>query len=207
MSELVYVKWLCETGLDEVDLVGGKNASLGEMIRNLSTVCDIPDGFVVTAHGYDAFMEYNNLKQKISDILERTDPDNLAQLIASGQEIRDLIMLGTMPLDLDSRIRKDYQTMGADVDVAIRSSGTAEDLPDASFAGQQDTYLAVVGCDSVVDHIKRCFASLYTDRAISYRNTMGFDKSVKLSVCIQRMVRSDVGCSGVAFSIHPDLSF
>lgn len=207
MSELVYVKWLCETGLDEVDLVGGKNASLGEMIRNLSTVCDIPDGFVVTAHGYDAFMEYNNLKQKISDILERTDPDNLAQLIASGQEIRDLIMLGTMPLDLDSRIRKDYQTMGADVDVAIRSSGTAEDLPDASFAGQQDTYLAVVGCDSVVDHIKRCFASLYTDRAISYRNTMGFDKSVKLSVCIQRMVRSDVGCSGVAFSIHPDSGF
>lgn len=223
----ILVKWLEETGLDELELVGGKNASLGEMLKGLSDVCRIPSGFIVTSTAYDMFMKHNNLHEEIQVIIGKTDTDNLSELMTNGAAIRQRIYAGVMPPSIILLIKQYYKEFskkydsgsldsrsldsglidGGSVDVAVRSSGTAEDLPDASFAGQQDTYLNVCGEEQVLDKIKACFASLYTDRAICYRKTMGFDKPVRISVGVQKMVRSDIGCSGVAFSIHPDSGF
>lgn len=217
---MILTKWLNETGIDELELVGGKNASLGEMIRNLSDLgIKVPFGFVITADAYDFFMIYNNLYDKIQEIISETDIDNLVELRRNSLRIRNLIIDGEIPSELKTSILTFYKNLSNlyldsnqkpqdYTDVAVRSSGTAEDLPDASFAGQQDTYLNVRGNTQVLEKVKACFASLYTDRAICYRKTLGFDKkSIKLSVCIQKMVRSDLGCSGVAFSIDPDSGF
>jgi pyruvate,water dikinase len=208
----ILVKWLNETGLEEIELVGGKNASLGEMIRNLSKHCDVPSGFIITSHAFQVFMDSNKLDERIHQLLEATDVDNLESLMKCGSTIRNLIHAGKVPGEISDIISEYYSTFSKEfgeesVDVAVRSSGTAEDLPDASFAGQQDTYLNVRGVQSLLIHVKACFASLYTDRAISYRKTMGYTKPVRISICIQKMVRSDLGCSGVAFSIHPDSGF
>jgi len=218
---MIYLKWLHETGIEEIDLVGGKNASLGEMIKNLKHLnINVPNGFVVTANSYDLFMSHNNLNEKINAIINETNVDDFVCLKRNSLKIRNLITDGDFPETLKLDIVQYYKDLSfkyldingvpqAYTDVAVRSSGTSEDLPDASFAGQQDTYLNVRGNAHLLEKIKSCFASLYTDRAICYRKTMGFsnNSSIKLSVCVQKMVRSDLGCSGVAFSIDPDSGF
>ena len=214
-----HLKWLNETGLHELELVGGKNASLGEMLQNLSSMgIKVPFGFIVTSQAYDLFMNSNNLYDQIHNIVNETDVDDLVDLRRNSLKIRNLIINGDMPSNLRSHIITYYKELSSKyidsfgkpqdyTDVAVRSSGTAEDLPDASFAGQQDTYLNVRGNSNLIEKIKACFASLYTDRAICYRKTLGFTAPVKISVCVQKMVRSDLGCSGVAFSLDPDSGF
>jgi pyruvate,water dikinase len=214
-----YLKWLDETGIDEIELVGGKNASLGEMLKNLKSLnVKVPYGFVITAESYDLFMRYNNLNEKINNIIKETNVDDFVDLKRNSLKIRNIIIDGEIPEELKLSILKYYKNLSSKyldnnnnpqeyTDVAVRSSGTSEDLPDASFAGQQDTYLNVRGNTQLLEKIKSCFASLYTDRAICYRKTMGFFDNIKLSVCIQKMVRSDLGSSGVAFSIDPDSGF
>lgn len=215
----IYLKWLDETGIEEIELVGGKNASLGEMIKNLKHLnIMVPNGFVVTADSYDYFITHNNLNKKIQDIILETNIDDFVDLRKNSLKIRNLIIHGEIPENLKNDIIKYYKLLSQKyldnhnqpqeyTDVAVRSSGTSEDLPNASFAGQQDTYLNVRGNNQLLEKIKSCFASLYNDRAICYRKTMGFDQDIKLSVCVQKMVRSDLGCSGVAFSIDPDSGF
>ncbi len=214
-----YLKWLDETGIEEIELVGGKNASLGEMLKNLKSLnVKVPYGFVITAEAYDLFMKHNNLNEKIYNIIVETNIDDFVDLKRNSLKIRNIIINGDIPEELKLSILKYYKNLSSKYldnnnnpqeysDVAVRSSGTSEDLPDASFAGQQDTYLNVRGNTQLLEKIKSCFASLYTDRAICYRKTMGFFENVKLSVCIQKMVRSDLGSSGVAFSIDPDSGF
>jgi len=210
---MVLCKWLDTTGLDELELVGGKNASLGEMIKNLSSRdILVPYGFIITSNAFDLFMEYNNLNNRIDEIIQYIDVDDLSNLTNNGHTIRQMILSGTMPELLENSIIEYYNNLSLkyleeNTDVAVRSSGTSEDLPDASFAGQQDTYLNIRGVVLLLYKIKSCFASLYTDRAISYRKIMNFKNTIKLSVCIQKMVRSDIGSSGVAFSIDPDTGF
>ena len=215
---MVLVKNLIDSGIHEIDLVGGKNANLGEMIRNLSYLgINIPSGFIITSTAYDLFISYNNIAIKINNIINNTDIDNIPELCKNSKLIRNMVYESNFPSELEELILSNYNQMslliddqknGEYIDVAVRSSGTSEDLPDASFAGQQDTYLNVKGPEQLLDKIKACFASLYTDRAISYRKTMGISNiSSKLAVCIQKMARSDLGCSGVAFSLDPDTGF
>lgn len=210
---MILCKWLDNTGLNELELVGGKNASLGEMIQNLSSRdILVPFGFIITSNAFDLFMEYNNLNNRIDEMIQFIDVDDLCNLTNNGQKIRQMILSGTMPELLENSIIEYYNNLSLkyveeNTDVAVRSSGTSEDLPDASFAGQQDTYLNIRGIPLLIHKIKSCFASLYTDRAISYRRIMNFKNTIKLSVCIQKMVRSDIGSSGVAFSIDPDTGF
>jgi len=201
-------KWLKETNIDEVHLVGGKNASLGEMIQNLSSLgIKIPNGFVITADGYDKYMESNNLFEKISVIMKEMDVDNLEDLKTKGKQIRSFIQCGEIPQNMKTEILEKYKELSSEygdewTDIAVRSSGTAEDMPDASFAGQQDTYLNVRGEEELFHSVKLCFASLFNDRAISYRKIMNYDSiNVKLSICVQKMVRSDLSSAGVAFSL------
>ena len=201
-------KWLKETNIDEVHLVGGKNASLGEMIQNLSSLgIKIPNGFVITADGYDTYMTHNNLFEKISSIMQEMDIENTDDLKLKGKQIRDLIQCGEIPEQMKVEIVEKYKELSSEygdvcTDVAVRSSGTAEDMPDASFAGQQDTYLNVRGTEELFHCVKLCFASLFNDRAISYRKSMHYDTvNVKLSICVQKMVRSDLSSAGVAFSL------
>ncbi len=208
------VLWLSDVTIEDIPLVGGKNASLGEMIRNLSPMgINIPDGFVVTSKAYEKFIEFNNLKKKIGDILETINYDDVADLHRKAYLIRELIKGGEFPPDLEELIKEYYSKLSEKygmhaADVAVRSSATAEDLPDASFAGQQETYLNVVGAENVLTAIKKCFASLFTDRAISYRKSFGFDSfSVGIAVGIQKMVRSDLGASGVMFTLDTESGF
>ncbi len=208
------VLWLSDVTIEDIPLVGGKNASLGEMIRNLSPMgINIPDGFVVTSKAYERFIEFNNLKKKIGDILETINYDDVADLHKKAYLIRELIKGGEFPPDLEELIKEYYSKLSEKygmhaADVAVRSSATAEDLPDASFAGQQETYLNVVGAENVLTAIKKCFASLFTDRAISYRKSFGFDSfSVGIAVGIQKMVRSDLGASGVMFTLDTESGF
>ncbi|MCX7739255.1 MAG: phosphoenolpyruvate synthase [Hydrogenothermaceae bacterium] len=208
------VLWLNEVGMEDIELVGGKNASLGEMIRNLSPLgIKIPMGFVVTSKAYWYFVEYNNLKDKIRQTLTGLDPNNIEDLSKRGLAIRDMIKGGVFPQDLKDEIINRYEDLSKmysqyRVDVAVRSSATAEDLPNASFAGQQDTYLNIKGDEDLLSAIRSCFASLFTDRAISYRESFKFDHfAIGLSVGVQKMVRSDLAASGVAFSIDSDSGF
>jgi pyruvate,water dikinase len=204
-----YVKFFSEISAEDTPLVGGKNANLGEMYNKLADVgVPVPDGFAVTAEGYDYFIQFNNLEEKIHNVLKGLDTHNIEDLHKRGEEIRNLIKSGEFPEDLKNEILSAFQKLkeeyGEDLTVAVRSSATAEDLPGASFAGQQETYLNVSEKD-LLEKIKFCFASLFTDRAISYREDKGFDHfKVKLSVGVQKMVRSDVGSSGVMFTIDPD---
>lgn len=214
MSTNHFIKNLSDVDLGMISEVGGKNASLGEMIGNLTgRGINVPDGFVLTVDAYDLYMSQNGLSDQIRSLIERLDVDNLVQLRKVGMEIRQVILDGKFPAELRNGIRDRYIELSRgygkeSTDVAVRSSATTEDLPDASFAGQQDSFLNVRGHNNVINSIKACFASLFTDRAISYRTSAGFDHmEAKLSVGIQKMVRSDLGASGVSFSIDPESGF
>ncbi|NJN70186.1 MAG: phosphoenolpyruvate synthase [Nitrospira sp.] len=207
------VKWFEELGIEDVPSVGGKNASLGEMYRELAAKgVKVPNGFAVTADAYRAFLREAKLGGTIRTILKDLDTHNLENLRQRGRQVRQAILGAVFPLDLNEAISDAYDRLSDShaepVDVAVRSSATAEDLPDASFAGQQETYLNVQGHLSLLEHCKRCFASLFTDRAISYRADKGFDHfKIALSIGVQRMVRSDLATSGVMFSIDTETGF
>lgn len=207
------VLWFEQIGIDDVSSVGGKNASLGEMYCNLSARgIAVPNGFATTAAAYRLFMSETGLDQKIREILDDLDTANISNLQSHGREVRQAILATEIPVDLRNEILQAYRRLSEDIegglDVAVRSSATAEDLPDASFAGQQESYLNVHGESSLLDTCRRCFASLFTDRAISYRTEKGFDHfDIALSIGIQRMVRSDESASGVMFSIDTETGF
>ncbi len=208
-----YIRRFSELNMDDVPLVGGKNASLGEMYSSLSSLgIKVPNGFTITADGYRHFIEHNQLQDKIDETLSKLDTHNYTSLAAAGASIREGIMHGDMPDDLVEEIFRGYdelaQEYGDNPDVAVRSSATAEDLPGASFAGQQETYLNIRGRKNLVSTCRQVFASLFTDRAISYRVDKGFaDMDIALSIGIQKMVRSDIGCSGVMFTIDTETGF
>lgn len=209
-----YTLKLSQISLEDIPLVGGKNASLGEMIQNINQLgIKVPDGFAITTQAYYDFLKVNNLDSKLEELLSILDVEDLSTLRKTGSEIRQLIRNGVFPEEITEEVFKSYNILceqygSSMVDVAVRSSATAEDLPDASFAGQQETYLNVRGPQSLLEAVRNCFASLFTDRAISYRTTFGYDHlSVGLSVCVQKMVRSDLSASGVAFSLDPESGF
>ncbi len=207
------VKWFEELGIGDVPSVGGKNASLGEMYRELAAKgVKVPNGFAVTADAYRAFLKGAKLDGTIKTILKGLDTHNLENLRQRGRRVRQAILGAVLPLQLSEAISDAYDRLSGShaepVDVAVRSSATAEDLPDASFAGQQETYLNVQGHLALLEYCKRCFASLFTDRAISYRADKGFDHfKIALSIGVQRMVRSDLATSGVMFSIDTETGF
>lgn len=199
--------------LSDLPLVGGKNASLGEMLQQLTPRgINVPDGFATTAHAYRTFIHDAGLESKLRALLDHLDVENVPQLRQVGQQLRALILDTPFPRSLETAITQAYEQMchryGPNTDVAVRSSATAEDLPDASFAGQQETYLNVSGIAGVLKACHCCFASIFTDRAISYRQIKGFDHlEVALSVGVQKMVRSDLATSGVMFSIDTETGF
>lgn len=208
-----FIKWFADITIDDVPLVGGKNASLGEMVRELASQgVKVPDGFAITAEAFRYFIREAQLDERIRATLADLDTHDMANLSARGHAVRQAILSATLPADLQTLINAAYrQLQGSStvpLDVAVRSSATAEDLPDASFAGQQETYLNVHGTTALLETCKRCFASLFTDRAISYRVDKGFDHfKVALSIGVQRMVRSDLACSGVMFTIDTESGF
>jgi len=199
--------------MTDVDIVGGKNASLGEMISQLAEAgVQVPTGFATTAQAFRDFLHHNNLTERIAKRLELFDVDDVKALAEAGKEIRQWIIDAPMQPRLEELIRKGFDTLQAsspeELSFAVRSSATAEDLPDASFAGQQESYLNVVGIEEVLDRMKHVFASLYNDRAISYRVHKGFTHAeVALSAGVQRMVRSDVGAAGVMFTLDTESGF
>ena len=208
-----HVIWLEKSGRSDVARVGGKSASLGEMVRNLDkNGVRVPPRFATTADAYWRYVEANGLRSVIADSLAALAAGH-APLAEVGATIRGEFLRGTWPKDTAEAIQTSYQELcrrvgKTDADVAVRSSATAEDLPDASFAGQQETYLNIRGEAALLDACRRCYASLFTDRAISYRQAKGFDHmKVALSVGIQRMVRSDLGSAGVMFSIDTETGF
>ncbi|MCA1827867.1 MAG: phosphoenolpyruvate synthase, partial [Myxococcales bacterium] len=206
-----FVRWFAEVGLNDVGLVGGKVSSLGEMIRELSPLgIRVPDGFAITAEAYRHFIRTAGLDARIRELLDGIGKDDVQALVARSGEIRRLITSAEVPREIADEAIAAYQTLSArfsdgDTDVAVRSSATAEDLPGASFAGQQDTYLNVRGAEALLDKVRSCFASLFTARAISYRADMGFDHlEIALSVGVQKMVRSDKAASGVLFTLDTE---
>ena len=208
-----FVRWFEDVGAQDVGLVGGKNASLGEMIRTLGGKgVRVPSGFAITSDAYRYVVEKAGIGPKIKETLAGLDTQDMKSLAEKGSRVRRLIGTAECPPDLEAEIRDAYREMerkyGKDVDVAVRSSATAEDLPTASFAGQQMSYLNVQGEDDLISKVMKCFASLFTNRAISYRVDKGFDHlSVYLSVGVQKMVRSDLASSGVIFSIDTESGF
>ncbi len=206
-----YVIWFEKLGMNDVARVGGKNASLGEMIHNLADAgIRVPGGFATTADAFRDFLSHNNLADSINRLLVDFDVENVDALEQIGARIRKMVLDTPFPEKLETAIRQAYAELQADGDisVAVRSSATAEDLPEASFAGQQETFLNVTGIDEVLLRVKEVFASLYNDRAISYRVHQGFEHAdVALSAGVQRMVRSDIGASGVMFSIDTETGF
>lgn len=204
------VLWFNELGIKDVPLVGGKNASLGEMYRKLTKKgVAIPNGYAITAAAYFYLLEEQGIRDDIKRVLKDLNTHNLRNLQAHGKKVRQLILNTTFPQDLQDVIMANYHKLekqyGKNVDVAVRSSATAEDLPDASFAGQQETYLNIRGEKALLEACKKCFASLFTDRAISYREDKHFDHfSIGLSISVQKMARSDKGASGVMFSIDTE---
>ncbi|MDE1714661.1 phosphoenolpyruvate synthase (plasmid) [Chromobacterium amazonense] len=209
-----YVIWFEKLRMTDVEEVGGKNASLGEMISQLAgSGVRVPGGFATTAQAYRDFLQHNGLADKINAALAKLDIEDVSELARIGKEIRQWIIDTPFPAKLDADIKEAWDKMvadagGADISVAVRSSATAEDLPDASFAGQQETFLNIRGLDNVKDAMKHVFASLYNDRAISYRVHKGFAHDVvALSAGVQRMVRSDKGAAGVMFTIDTESGF
>ncbi len=207
------ILWFDEVGIADIPLVGGKNASLGEMIQQLTPKgVNVPNGFATTAYAYRYFIESAGLDSKLRELFADLEVENVNNLRQKGKQARSLILETPFPQDLQAAIASAYDKLcdryGESTDVAVRSSATAEDLPDASFAGQQETYLNVHGCTSVLECSHKCFASIFTDRAISYRQLRGFDHfDVALSVGVQKMVRSDLASSGVMFSIDTETGF
>ena len=206
-----YIKLFSEIGIEDIASVGGKTASLGEMFRQLGSSLKVPDGFAVTAEAYRYFMREAGLEKRIADILRGLDTHDLDSLRKCGSTIREEILATPIPEDLETEILAAYDYLQVRVgcsDVAVRSSATAEDLPDASFAGAQQTFLNVEGYPELLDACRRCFASLFTDRAISYRADRGFaHEKIALSIAIQQMVRTDLGASGVMFTIDTETGF
>lgn len=208
-----YIRWFDQISMQDVGVVGGKNASLGEMVRELTPKgIRIPNGFATTANAYFRFLAESGLDEKIAKIMHGLKVDDIEKLQSSASEIRHLILDTQLSEELTQAIVDAYQHLcierGRLADVAVRSSATAEDLPDASFAGQQETYLNVRGQASLLEACRRCFASLFTDRAISYRAQHGYDHmKVALSIGVQKMVRSDLATSGVMFSIDTETGF
>ena len=206
-----YVKKLNELNINNIDLVGGKNASLGEMISELTDLgIKVPGGFATTSHAYQDFLNQDDLGKRINNVLNNLNVDNIEELTKTGRQIRQWILETEVSSELKSEIEKEWKeiTNNKDLAFAVRSSATAEDLPDASFAGQQETYLNIVGLDNLIEALHHVYASLYTDRAISYRIHQGFNHSdVALSVGFQQMVRSDIGSSGVMFSLDTETGF
>ena len=208
-----YVRWFDEIGIDDIPLVGGKNASLGEMCRELKGKgVKVPDGFAITADAYRYVLCKAGLDEKIKEILSDLDTHDLENLRQRASQTRQAILSVELPEDLEAEIIDAYSRLrGSDLhppDVAVRSSATAEDLPDASFAGQQETYLNVQGHRALLHTCRQCFASLFTDRAISYRADRGFDhEKIALSIGVQRMVRSDLAASGVIFTLDTESGF
>ncbi|NNL56377.1 MAG: phosphoenolpyruvate synthase, partial [Pseudomonadales bacterium] len=208
----VQVIWFNQLGMNDVGSVGGKNASLGEMISGLhSKGVHVPDGFATTADAYRSFLQYQGLDQRIRDALDNLDVEDVNALAKTGAEIRQAILDTPFPAELDLAIEQAFaelQQGNQQLSVAVRSSATAEDLPDASFAGQQETFLNIKGIDNVKVSVKEVFASLFNDRAIAYREHKGFDHhSVALSAGIQRMVRSETGAAGVMFTMDTESGF
>ncbi len=233
-KETAFVLWFDEVGISDIPSVGGKNASLGEMIRELTSQgVNVPNGFATTAYAYRYFIESAGLEKKLRELFADLDVEDMPNLRQRGKQARSLILDTPFPPDLEAAITSAYKKLcerystdgdfcnqfgeeykeeckryANDVDVAVRSSATAEDLPDASFAGQQETYLNVYSEEGVLESCHKCFASIFTDRAISYRTIKGFDHfNVALSVGVQKMVRSDLASSGVMFSIDTETGF
>ncbi|HCA23731.1 MAG TPA: phosphoenolpyruvate synthase, partial [Pseudomonas sp.] len=209
---LEYVVSFEQLGVDDVERVGGKNASLGEMISNLANAgVSVPGGFATTAQAYREFLEQSGLNDRINAALDKLDVDDVNALAQTGAQIRQWVMDAEFPPALDKAIREAFDTLSEgnpELAVAVRSSATAEDLPDASFAGQQETFLNIRGVDNVIYAAKEVFASLFNDRAIAYRVHQGFDhKLVALSAGVQRMVRSETGTAGVMFTLDTESGF
>ncbi len=211
--QLTFIRWFGELSLVDIPLVGGKNASLGEMYRELMPGgIRVPNGFAITADAYRHFLSKNKLNQTIHEALTGLDTRDFGQLADRGRRIREAILRAPIPAELHREIVLAYAQLceeaNEEVDVAVRSSATAEDLPGASFAGQQESYLNIRGERGLLTAVRQCMASLFTDRAISYRVDKGFaHESVALSVGIQRMVRSDLGAAGVMFTIDTESGF
>jgi len=208
MESYNFIRWFADLGIQDIPSVGGKNASLGQLSHALSgTGLSVPNGFALTSDGYYHFLEYNKLQGTISDLLSNLDTRDTQQLQSVGRQIRNQFLNASFPLELKKQVLHAYKQLGS-ADVAVRSSATAEDLPDASFAGQQETYLNISGEDEVIAACQKCFASLYTDRAISYRVDKHYNHmQVALSIGIQKMVRSDLASSGVIFTLDTESGF
>src|SRR5271169_5241496 len=213
IMEQKYISWFETLRMGDVGSVGGKNASLGEMISQLARLgVRVPGGFATTAAAYRDFMAQDGLDKRIQALLDKLDVADVTALAQAGSQIRQWIVKTPLPLRLEKEIREAHAAMlaqaGGEVTLAIRSSATAEDLPDASFAGQQETFLNISGIENVLSAIRQVFASLYNDRAIAYRVHQGFaHREVALSAGIQRMVRSDIGASGVIFTLDTESGF
>lgn len=208
-----FIRWFADIRLEDLGSVGGKNASLGEMYRELAQQgVKVPNGFAITAEAYRAFLECNDLDSQIEETLRDVNPRDIENLHDRASRVRQLILSTNLPPELELAIVEAYTELSAGegerLSVAVRSSATAEDLPDASFAGQQETYLNVQGAAALLHTCRRCFASLFTDRGISYRVDKGYSHAeIALSIGVQRMVRSDLGSSGVMFSIDTETGF
>jgi pyruvate,water dikinase len=209
-----WVRWFKDLGIDDVPLVGGKNASLGEMIRELTPLgVSVPDGFAITVEGYREFLRHNDLEEPIARLLEGIMPDDVHSLEQVSHRIRSIMLKGRFPEGLEHEILKNYEVLSgrydvSDLSVAVRSSATAEDLPGASFAGAHSTFLNVSGEIELLDAVRRCYASLFNPRAIRYRVDMGFAHTqVGLSVGVQKIVRSDLASSGVIFTLDTESGF
>ena len=208
------VLWFKELSIKDVPLVGGKNASLGEMYKELTKKgVKVPYGFAITATAYRLLLEKNKAVKKLKAALKGVNAKNVKSLSSAGKKCREIIMACEFPEELTKEITDAYKKLSKhskikNVDVAVRSSATAEDLPSASFAGQQETFLNIKGTHALLDSVKKCFASLFTNRAIAYRIENKFDHlKVYLSVGVQRMIRSDLASSGVMFSIDTESGF
>lgn len=212
-NKLKYIRFLKEIGLTDLSLVGGKNASLGEMYRNLKPKgINIPNGFAITADGYWRFIKHNKLQPKLKNVLTGLNLNSVKNISSRGYKARQLILKGEIPNDLKQDVISAYKKLskeyGANTDVAVRSSATAEDLPGASFAGQFETFLNIKGERALIEAVQKCFASLFTNRAIVYREEKGFKHfKIALSVNIQKMVRSDKASAGVMFTIDTESGF
>ncbi|MFO7743969.1 MAG: PEP/pyruvate-binding domain-containing protein, partial [Psychroflexus sp.] len=208
-----YIRFFSDLSKEDIADVGGKNASLGEMISQLGPKgIRIPAGFATTAQAYWDYLEHNGLKEKLTNLLQKLDTKEFENLRETGKKARELILNGEFPDDLAQEIKDAYSQLKDKEDVlssvAVRSSATAEDLPEASFAGQHDSFLNIQGPEKTLKSCKKCFASLFTDRAIRYREHNGFEHmKVALSAGVQKMVRSDKASAGVGFTILPDTGY
>lgn len=210
-AETVYIKKFSEINIADIAVVGGKNSSLGEMFSKLSSKgITVPDGFATTAFAFEEFLKHNNLKKALFDLMSSLDKQHYSNLKETGLKARNLLLNASLPAPLQSAIIAAYKALCGNeyFEVAVRSSATAEDLPQASFAGQHESFLNIKGEHALLQAVKKCFASLYTDRAIKYREDNGFaHEKVALSIGIQKMVRSDKASSGVIFTLEPESGF